>query len=169
MTTNHIFVFNSICPLLICTIQLYFWSPLHMLLICSHISMHPFVPIFVRILFSPVFPSLFYCASSTCASPAAVRQFDLIFLPNLFVLFLCPQLPDNPQAVVTRFLCESCEEYSPLKYSWVTVTGITTVVWKWKAQHWTCFLCDWSFLLLIEWSSPHKYSDVSLVHIPNAG
>ena len=34
----------------------------------------------------PSFPQFVYCASS-CASPAAVRQFDLIFLPNLFVSF----------------------------------------------------------------------------------
>ena len=141
MTTNHIFVFNSICPLLILYHPIIFLVPspyvAHM---CSYISMLHFVPILPTYIYFPSF--LFSCASYTCASPAAARQFWFnFFFPILFVWLLCPQLPNIPQATITRVLLwKLWGVSSPLKYSPVTVTDITTVVQKWKAQNWTCWL-----------------------------
>ena len=128
MITNHIFVFTPICPLLILYHPIVFLVPspyvAHM---CSYISMLHFVPILLTYIYFPSF--LFSCASYVCASPAAVRQFDLIFSSQFYLFdFYALSCLTSLKLQLRDFFCESYEEYSPLKYSSVTVTGITTVV-----------------------------------------
>ena len=67
--------------------------------IFAHMFLSFSVLIFVRVLFSPDFPSKFIVLAPVLVL-AAVRQCGLIFLPSLF----CFHSPDNPQAVVTCFI-----------------------------------------------------------------
>ena len=115
MTTNHIFVFHSICPPQIFVPSNYNSVPLS---ICwPYVSIH-FHASFCSnpstyIYFISSF--LFSCASYTCASPAVARQVSFFNLSSQFYLFDCSALSclsSLTQATMSlrESFCESYEE-----------------------------------------------------------
>ena len=140
MTTNHIFVFNSICPPQILYHPIIFLVPspyvAHM---CSYISMLHFVPILPTYIYFPSF--LFSCASYTCASPAAARQFDLIFSSQFYLFdFYALSCLTSLKLQLRDFFCESYKEYSPLKIFIINSHGHYNSCLKMKGPELNMFL-----------------------------